>query len=49
MGKRKTTEEFKKELELKNSKVIIIGEYVNYKTKIKCKCPKCGNEWEGNP
>lgn len=27
----------------------IIGEYVNNRTKIKCRCKDCGNEWEATP
>ncbi len=32
-----------------NQNTIIIGTYINSKTKIKCKCKNCGFEWESTP
>ena len=46
---RKTYEEFINELKEINSDIEIIGEYINDKTKIKCKCKKDGYEWEVTP
>ena len=39
----KTNEEFRNEIKnLKNSNIEIVGTYKNMKTKIECKCKKCG-------
>ena len=46
---RKTYEEFINELKEINSDIEIIGEYINDKTKIKCKCKIDGHEWEATP
>lgn len=46
---KKTTEEFKKELAIKNPTVEIVGEYVNNHTKILCRCKKCGAEFYKTP
>ena len=43
--KRKTHQEFIEELQKNNQKVIAIGTYVNYSTKIETKCVKCGHIW----
>ena len=45
--KRKTTEEYKKEIE--NLDVICLEEYINNYTKILHKCKKCGYEWKIAP
>ena len=45
----KTTEEFRNELKEVNSDIEVLGEYVNAKTKIKCKCKKCEHEWKAIP
>lgn len=45
----RTTESFIKEMALINKEIEILGEYVNSKTKIKCKCKKCNNIWETTP
>lgn len=45
----RTTESFKEEMFLLNKDIEIIGDYVNSKTKIKCKCKKCNNIWETTP
>ena len=51
MGKQKTDEEFKKEFydKFPNSSVNIIGNYINARTKIECKCKKCNLEWNTIP
>ena len=46
---KKTTEEFINELKEINSDIEIIGEYINDRTKIKCKCKIDGYEWEVTP
>lgn len=43
------TEEFIKKYSSLNKPVEIIGEYVNCKTKIKCKCLICGDAFEITP
>ena len=45
--KRKTTEEYKKEIE--NLDVVCLEEYINDGTKILHKCKKCGYEWKIKP
>lgn len=48
--KRKSQEEFLEEVkDVLNPNVIIIGEYVNTSTKIKCQCKDCGNIWDVVP
>ena len=52
MGKRLTHEEFMKKFYAKNKSaenIEILGEYVNSRTKIKCKCKIDGYEWEATP
>ena len=49
VGMYKTTEEFKQEIKEINSDIKVLGEYKSNKTKIKCKCKKCGHEWEAIP
>ena len=50
IGRNKTNDEFIQELpeKIKNY-VIFLDEYINSKTKIKCKCLICGNIWFGYP
>ena len=45
---RRTHEEFIEEMKVINSNIEILGEYINNKTKIKCKCSK-GHIWEATP
>jgi len=45
MNKKKTHEEFIGELKLKNPNIEIIGDYINGKTKILCKCKIDGTQW----
>ena len=47
--KRKTHREFINELQKNNQKVVAIGTYVNYSTKIETKCVKCGHIWYAWP
>lgn len=44
-SRRKTTEQFKSEVDTINTNVEILGEYVGSKKRISCKCKVCGNEW----
>ena len=46
---KKNTKQFIQELKSKNRYVEIIGEYLNAKTKIKCKCLICKVEFEATP
>ena len=49
MSKRKTHEEFVQELKLSNkyfNDFILMSEYTGIKNKVKCKCKKCGYEWD---
>lgn len=49
MGKRKTHEEFLKELRVVNSNIEVIDEYQTNNIKIKCKCKLDGHEWLAIP
>lgn len=49
MPRRKTHEEFMIEMAVKNTKVTVLGTYVNKNTKVLVKCNTCGHEWMGNP
>lgn len=49
MSKRKTHEEFISEIRNLKPNYTIVGQYINSKTKIKCKCDICGNEWYAIP
>lgn len=49
MSKRKTTEQYIKELQEVNSNILLLEEYCGRDTKIKHKCLICGNEWEVRP
>ncbi len=44
-----TTEGFKEKISTINSSIIVLGEYKNNRTKIKCKCATCSFEWDANP
>ena len=48
-GRRKTQDEFLNELVEVCPDVTVLSDYVNSKTKVKCKCNKCGYEWEALP
>lgn len=49
VGRHKTTEEFKKEMEKINPNIEIIGEYAGSKIKTECKCKVCSNVWLAKP
>lgn len=49
MSKRKTHDEFVKELNNINKNIKVIGKYTNNKSKIKCKCKICKYEWNVIP
>lgn len=46
---KKTNEQFLKDLSEKNPDVIPLEEYNGAMQKIKCKCKKCGHEWQATP
>lgn len=45
----KTTEQFKQEVANINDDIIILGEYINNKTKIRSECKRCGHCWDVVP
>ena len=45
----KTTTEFKNALNAINDNIIVLGEYLGGKEKVKCKCLMCGHIWDGTP
>lgn len=47
--KRKTSEQFKTELNDINPTIEVLGEYINTHTKIKVRSKTCGHEWETSP
>ena len=49
MGKKKTHNEFLKELHTINDKIEVLGTYVNTHTKIQCKCKIDGYIWSTEP
>lgn len=49
VGRHKTTETFKQELLEVNSNIEVVGEYINAKTGILCKCVIDGHEWSPTP
>ena len=49
MTRRRTHEEFLLEVKNTHPDIIILGVYKNARTKIKCKCSVCGNEWDITP
>ena len=49
MPRRKTHEEFMAEMAVKNTKVTVLGTYVNKDTKVLVRCNTCGYEWMANP
>lgn len=46
---KKTTEQFIEELKEINKDILVIGNYKNNRSKIKCQCKICGNIWTPNP
>ena len=49
MSKKKTHDEFLKQLYAINPTITILGQYKNNKTTIRCRCNVCGHEWLGTP
>ena len=49
MAKKKTHDTFVAEVRRANPNTIILGHYVDSKTKVECKCKKCGFIWSANP
>ncbi len=49
ISKRNTHDKFIQTLKLKNSNILVLGQYVDAKTKIKCRCLIDGYEWETTP
>ncbi len=49
MPQKKTPEEFVYELSEISPDIIPIDRYINYSTKLKFKCSKCGNQWLATP
>jgi len=49
MASKKTTEEFKKELAIKNPSIEVLGEYKNASIKILAMDKRCGHKWEVVP
>ena len=47
--KRKTHEEFVKEMNIKNKNIIILEKYINCSTKIEVKCKNCNYKWKTTP
>lgn len=48
-SRRKTKQDFIQQLKLINSDILVVGDYINTHTKIKCKCKRCGTEWDAYP
>ena len=49
IGRHKTAEDFKKELSCKHPNIEVLGEYVDAKTGVLCKCLIDGHEWAPPP
>lgn len=49
MAKRKTHEEFVKELSVINPNIEVLGDYINGKTNIDCECKICNHKWGARP
>ena len=49
MAKRKTHDKFIEELKIINPMIKVLEQYTNTRTKLKCLCLKCGNEWLAKP
>ena len=46
---KKSTEQFVRDLDQVNPDVEVLGDYITSKTKIRCRCKLCGNEWSPTP
>lgn len=49
MPKIVTQESLVKDLKVKNASIVVLGQYINDKTKILVRCKECGNEWYATP
>lgn len=49
MPRKKTHQEFIKQMNIINSNIEILSQYQNNKTKVACKCKICNHEWEARP
>ena len=49
LGWNKTTEEFREQLRRINPKIEVLGEYVNNRTQLLCRCTICNKEWSTRP
>lgn len=47
--RKKTTKQFKEQMQVINPDIEIIGEYQGNKIKIACRCKICNHEWEARP
>jgi len=47
--RRKTHDQFVREVAERNGKVDVIGMYVNQRTKVLLRCRECGHEWSAYP
>lgn len=47
--RKKTTQEFKNQIQTINPNIIVLGEYQGNKVKISCKCKICDHEWNATP
>ena len=45
LGRNKTTEEFRDQLHKINPNIEVVGEYVNSRTQLLCRCTICNKEW----
>ena len=48
-GRNKTTEEFCEQMHQVNPDIEILGEYINNRTGVSCRCTVCGKEWSPTP
>ena len=48
-NKRKTTEDFKKEIQLLHPSITVLSPYINAKTDVLFRCNICGNTWQSRP
>ena len=46
LTRKKTTEEYKRQLSRVNKNIEVISDYKSHHDVIKCKCRRCGNIWE---
>lgn len=46
---RKTKEELIEEVARVNPKIEVVGDYVNNRTRVRCRCKVCNHEWDADP